>query len=301
MVSDSKSQTAPKQYIRVYRKSSLCFAVSLLLLSSCNIINPAEPVPGYVKVEKFTITPAPLFGTDSNKITDVFAYIDNQYQGSYRLPAQFPVIGSGTHEMIFFAGIILNGISNTRSEYPFYEFYEQTVDLEPGKIITINPVIKYSENVVASWLESFQSAGVSLVKSSDTDVEIAKLPPADANNYEGISGVVYLNNSLTHFKINTDTSYNLPKANSAVFLEMNYKCNNSFAVGMVAFAATSTYEIPVISINKKENWNKIYIELGSIVKAYTDANYFKIYFEAYKEDGVANAEFYFDNFKLLHN
>jgi hypothetical protein len=301
MVFNSKSLTVPGKPILANQGPLAFFAVSLWLLSSCNIINPAEPVPGYVKVEKFTITPVPSLGTDSNKITDVFAYTDTKFQGSYELPAQFPVIETGTREMIFFAGIIVNGISNTRADYPFYDSYKQTVNLEPGKIITINPVIKYSENVVASWLESFQGAGVSLLKFSGTDIEITKLPPADVNNYEGISGVVYLKDAQTHFKISTDTSYNLPKANSAVFLEMNYKCNNTFAIGMIAVTGTATYEIPVISINKKENWNKIYIELGSIVKAYVDANYFKIYFEAYKEDGVANAEFYFDNFKLLHN
>jgi hypothetical protein len=282
-------------------KDSLYILAAILFLSGCDIINPAEPVPGYIKIEKFIITPTPSLGTDSNKITDVFAYIDTKFQGSYLLPAQFPVIENGVHEMLFFAGITVNGISNTRSNYPFYVAYAQTVNLEPGKVTSVYPVVKYADNVVGLWLESFQGPGLSLVKASGYNVDIVKLTAGDLNNYEGISGGVYLNSSQVQFKLYTDTSYVLPKSNAAVYLEMNYKCNNTFGVGLVAVTSATTYEIPVILLNAKPEWNKIYIELGSVVKIYPDAYYFKVYFEGFKNEGVSNAEFYFDNFKLLHN
>ncbi|HKR03339.1 MAG TPA: hypothetical protein VJY62_01780 [Bacteroidia bacterium] len=285
----------------LYLYSILPSFLILLFLQGCNIINPAEPVPGYIRIEKFSITPTPALGTDSSKITDVFVYIDAKFQGSYQLPAQFPVIENGEHEMIFFAGIIVNGISNTRTDYPFYDPHQQTVTLEPGKIITINPVVQYADNVVAPWLESFETAALSLVKGSGTAIEIVKLPSGDANNFEGISGAVYLDGSQTHFQVVTDTSYILPKGNSGVFLELNYKCNNSFTVGLVAVSSSSPYSIPIVTLKSKATWNKVYIELESTIMAVADANYFKIYLEAYKESGVTNAEFYFDNFKLLHN
>lgn len=274
--------------------------ISFVVLGSCNIINPAEPVPGYIRIEKFDITPTPAFGTDSNKITDVYVYVDTKLQGSYSLPAQFPVIETGEHEMILFAGIIVNGISNSRTDYPFYDTYTETVSLEPGKIVTIQPVVKYSESTIAPWLESFENAGLNLVKGSGTTVDIVKLPSGDVNNFEGISGAVYLNESQSYFQLVTDTSYLLPKNQAPVFLEMNYKCNNSFSVGLISKTSTSVYTIPVVAFKSKSTWNKVYIELESSVLAYTDAYYFKVYIEANKEAGIANAEFYFDNFKLLH-
>ncbi|MEO5570390.1 MAG: hypothetical protein ABIT08_11520 [Bacteroidia bacterium] len=273
----------------------------ILLLTGCNIINPAEPVPGYIKIERFTITPTPELGTDSNKITDVYDFIDTKYQGSYPLPAQFPVIGSGNHHMIFYAGIIINGISNNRIDYPFYEPYEQTVNLEPGKITTINPVIKYAENVVHPWLENFENNGSSLLKDASSQTGIILLQPGDPNNFEGISGAVYLDASQVYFKLTTDTSYILPTVNIPVYLEMNYKCNNSFHVGLIAMTTSGPVTVAVLTINPKASWNKIYVELASVLNAYTDAHYFKIFFDATKNAGVTNAEFYFDNFKLLHN
>ncbi len=269
-------------------------------LFGCDLINPAEPVPGYIKVEKFNTVPDPALGTDSSKITDVYVYIDTKFIGSYPLPAQFPVIETGSHQMIFYAGVIINGISNSRVDYPFYDSYEETVLLEPGKITTVTPQTKYSVNTVASWMENFENAGLTLVKGTGTSVGITKLSGGDANNFEGKSGAVYLD-ANAYFQLVTDTSFVLPKANSAVFLEMNYKCNNAFNVGVLAVSSTSVDVIPVVTFRSKSSWNKVYVELGSIIRGYPAASSFKIELEAYKEEGISNAEFYFDNFKLLHN
>jgi len=285
---------------RSFHRLFFLLSAGFFFLYGCEIINPAEPVPGYIKVEKFNTVHDPALGTDSSKITDVYVYVDTKFIGSYPLPAQFPVIETGSHQMIFYAGIILNGISNTRADYPFYDSHQETVSLEPGKIMTINPVIKYSANTVASWMENFDNAGLSLVKGTGTSVDIVKLSGGDAHNFEGISGAVYLN-AQSYFQLVTDTSYVLPAANSAVFLEMNYKCNNSFNVGLLAVTASSVDVIPVVTFRSKTSWNKVYVELGSVIRAYPSAYSFKIELEAYKEEGISNAEFYFDNFKLLHN
>src|SRR5207249_3983136 len=72
---------------------------SLFLLSSCNIINPTEPVPAYIHIDKFGIIATPALGTDSTKLTDVYAYIDNSFQGAYPLGTSFPILQSGAHKM----------------------------------------------------------------------------------------------------------------------------------------------------------------------------------------------------------
>ena len=270
------------------------------LLTGCNIINPAEPVPAYIHIDKFSITPAPALGTDSSKLTDVYVYIDNGYQGGYPLGATFPILESGPHQMQFYAGIIINGISSTRTLYPFYDAYSQTVDLEPGKIINIQPVIKYSDNTECAWCESFDNAGVSLSGTDRSDTNLIVLSSGNANNFEGKSGAVYLDDAHPFFELFTDTSYDLYGSNN-VYLEMNYRCNNAFNVGMVAYSSTSTDQFSVEVINPKTTWNKIYIELTPSVRNYTTAYGFKIFLGASKTEGVTNAEFYFDNLKLLKN
>src|SRR4249919_1549142 len=96
-----------------YTIVSSCYSFSLLvifvfLFSSCEIINPSEPIPAYIKIDKFDITPTPSLGTDSSKITNVFVYMDAEFQGGYSLPAHFPVIGTGEHKFLFYSGITVN-------------------------------------------------------------------------------------------------------------------------------------------------------------------------------------------------
>jgi hypothetical protein len=279
---------------------SLTLFIFIFLFSSCNVINPAEPVPGYIHIDKFNITSTPTLGTDSSKITDVYVYIDNGYQGAYPLGASFPVLNSGSHQMQFYAGVIMNGISTTRILYPFYDSYNQTVDLEPGKTITIQPVIKYSSFTECAWCESFDNAGVSLAETDRSDTNLTVLALGNANNFEGKSGAVYLDDAHPFFELFTDTSYDL-YGSSNVYLEMNYRCNNSLNVGMVAYSSSSTDQFSVEIINPKTVWNKIYVELTPSVRTYTTAYGFKIFLGATKDEGVTNAEFYFDNFKLLKN
>jgi hypothetical protein len=210
------------------------------------------------------------------------------------------VIGTGSHKFLFYSGITVNGISNTRTSYPFYNPYEQTINIESEKVVSVNPVIKYYPGVIAAWLEAFENSNISLVSGPGTSIEMSKLLSGDANNYEGISGIIQLDESQTYFQVVTDTSFLLPKDQTPIFLEMNYKCNNTFSVGLIAVTSSSNYPVPVITFNVKPTWNKVYIELASIVKLYPDAFYFKVYIEAYKNTGVNVADFYFDNFKLLH-
>jgi hypothetical protein len=46
-------------------------------------------------------------------------------------------------------------------------------------------------------------------------------------------------------------------------------------------------------------WNKIYIDLGLIVKERVDAQYFEIYFEAIPDQSGKEIELYLDNLKLV--
>ena len=279
----------------------IVFSFMLIIIASCNLINPAEPVPSYVKINNINFTSSPVLGSSSNNITDVYVNIDNAFQGAYPLPANFPLLETGDHQMIFFPGIIMNGISNTRTAYPFYKPFTASVHLESGKITEINPTIAYYDSVVCTWCENFDGAGFSLTKASTSDTDMVQLLNNDPNIFEGIGcGAVYLDDARIQFKVTTSGAYMLPVYGSSVYLELNYKCNQAFMIGIIA-NSTNIYTVPVITVNAKETWNKLYIELGSVIQAYADASDFEIYISASKLAEVTNPEFYFDNFKLLHD
>ena len=78
-------------------------------------------------------------------------------------------------------------------------------------------------------------------------------------------------------------------------MEINYKCNNSFEVGVLSGGSNKNYKVSVLP---KDYWNKIYIELTQVVTSASTP--YKVLFKATKNDSINNAEIFLDNIKLIH-
>ena len=91
-----------------------------------------------------------------------------------------------------------------------------------------------------------------------------------------------------------------PKHNiDLVFLEMNYKSNNEFTVGLLVNGSVSSQR-SILVINPSSSWNKIYINLTPTLSSITSATSFRVFLTAQKNTKDANGEIYIDNIKLLH-
>ena len=71
-------------------------------------------IPSYMSINSVT-----LDENSTHNISDVWIYIDDNLQGVYELPANFPILDEGTHKLRVKAGIKDNGISAKRIPYPF--------------------------------------------------------------------------------------------------------------------------------------------------------------------------------------
>lgn len=283
-----------RKYLSVSR--NLCLLLLLpLFLGACNLFDKDEPIPAYISIDSISVsTDYVTQGSASNKITDAWVYVDDQLIGTFELPATFPVITSeGNHSIKIRGGIKLNGIAATRVPYPFYDFYTTTANLSLGKITKMNPVVKYFPGVTFKWIEDFEGAGFTLIDTfADAKLKIANAPYA----FEGLNSVsVKLNNDTVAFQARSTSSYNLQQGANSKFLELNYKCNNSFVVGIVY----NNTIYPVVGLNPSDNWNKVYINLTDQITV--TGNYY-IYFGMQKLPGINYSPFlYLDNIKLIHN
>lgn len=274
---------------------------SWIVLNSCEIYNPTEETPSYIHIDSISlVTNIALQGSNSNKITDVWIYIDDQLIGTFELPVTFPILAEGLHQIRVKAGIKMNGIAATRIQYPFYDSYIQTIDLSREKITKIAPVITYSPVTTFTWIEDFESPGISITTiNSDTILQKTQM---SSDVFEGsFSGVVSLDESHPFFEcVSSASGYKLPKAGDPVFLELNYKSNNPFRVGIYANKQGGIKQVEALIINPSDNWNKIYISLTSVVSGEPDATSYKIYLGMLKESSVANPKLLIDNIKLLN-
>ena len=71
----------------------LTYLFLLLLFFSCEKVNTND-IPANIKINDI-----PLSGNSTENITDAWVYINDQLQGVYELPSQFPILNIGTHKL----------------------------------------------------------------------------------------------------------------------------------------------------------------------------------------------------------
>lgn len=283
--------------------------------SSCNRFEGSQEIPAYIHVDAFSLTTNYAFeGSASHNITDVWLYIDGNLQGCYELPATIPVLERGEHDLILYPGIKLNGISQTRVIYPFYKpYYVEDFELEEKRIDTIHPSVTYyspdDSTIEFEFIEDFERQ-VTFENTAESDTTIIRTErdaPENWNdefNNSHYSGYVWLgitdsNDTIDYFCITSDEYSDLPNQGNSILLEMDYKSDEVFQVGLMA--RISGEEIfPLYNVNPSpDKWNKIYLNLGPRITDTPEASWFKFYISG-STDPDKEAEFYFDNIKLIY-
>lgn len=276
----------------------------VLLIFSCSPRDPSEGIPSYLKIDTVTFSvSAPEQGTASHKITDAWVYMDEQLTGTYEIPVTFPVLAAGERQIRIRPGIIENGIAATRIAYPFYDSYLTSLTLEHKKISAIAPSFRYHSKVTFTWSADFETE-IKLQRLPDSNADIKRITePSELEKYNGIAcGAFFLDSDSGKFRASslTDFPLVLPRTAQPVFLEMDYRNNNKFSVGVVARNPDGDQAQTVLTLNPSEKWNKIYVNLTDAVNRNRQADGYYFFIMADKSESVQKAEIYIDNLKILY-
>ncbi len=273
------------------------FALALMLMvSSCNYINPDEAIPAYISVDTFYLkTNIPFQGPANHKVTDAWVYVDGKFVGLYEMPFEVPVIAIGSSNVIIFPGIRNNGIAASRVIYPFYKSFQTQVEFEELQTITLSPQTEYYQETQFAWFENFEDPGVSLDTTILSDVALK-----DSIAYGSKVGKIILTPGLDNFDAETIDFYEFPTNNPTTYIEMDYITNNLFVVGINMRLSETVIIQPLIYLNPIESWNKIYIDLTYYSQSTPDAKDFKVFFRAVRNDTITKAVILIDNLKLVH-
>lgn len=268
----------------------------LFFLTTCNIINPEEPTPSYIHLEPFTFTPGLDEGGGTSKITEAWVYVGPDFVGAYSLPATFPVLSSGEQLITIDPGISENGIRATPEIYPFYQRFTKTVNLELGKIDTIQPNTYYDPTAaVFAFLETFESGtsfpnNIVQVKNDAPDV------------LEGNYGAIYLDQTTKSFIVASQLERQLPINTTPVYLEMDYKTDVTLAVGLSGTNTNggSANKFFKIYLNPKKEWNKIYVNLTDDLPQF-QYNFYSVTLGGGLPDSLTTGRVLIDNIKLVYH
>lgn len=277
----------------------------LVVLVSCKP-QPEDLVPSYLSIKSADLQADNMQGTSYSKITDIWVYDGNTLIGAFELPFRCPIIKEGSTAFNFYAGIKMNGIKGTRVPYPFYKVSEQNIELFKDSIVSIdNITFKYDDRSVFQFIEDFESQANTFEKTNLSNIDIERfyfpelnnLVPGELNNYAAGAKV---STDTVFFEWQTVSAYELPTNGRECFLELNYKCNIGFAVGIVTQGSFPVYH-PILNINPSETWNKIYVNLTATLGNFSNSKKFKIYITSRNiSDTNEFSEVYVDNIKLIN-
>ena len=286
----------------------LLFFSFLLLLLSCRKDQYEIDVPSYIQIDSFLVSdecyesqPNRLV-VNNHKAKDVWIYVDGVLQGAYEIPVRFPVNTTGSHEIEVRPGIIKNGISSTRAIYPFYEFYKTTVNLGADETTNITPCLAYLNEGQAlgelevAWSEDFESI-IDLDYNIQTDTVVEPVSGDDVIQ-GNFAGGVFLTSKHDFFEMISPTLTDLPTNGTPIYLELNYRTNHDFFVGL--YLSDFSEQINLYGFRANDSWNKVYIDLSEPIRFNGNSTNFNIFLGFQKDPDIENVRLFLDNIKLLH-
>ena len=291
------------------------FLLYILLLYACSKDKFKADIPSYLRIEQIDLETESYQGTNSEKITDVWVTMDGTFLGAFELPSTIPILADGEHNFSIYAGVKANGISATRIRYPFYQMcdlhlklvdaYQQLdgniIQLHRDSTIVVKASTKYSNQTEFLFIEDFEDAGSVMEASEISDTTIIK-SSLDSLVFEGYgSGEIHLDSIHDFFEIINAEFISLSSLYNTSMLELNYKCNHSFKIGVAVKNPGSDVvnKFESLQINPSEEWNKIYVHTTNQVNLGNSSDLFGVFMGSVKSESTESAWFYFDNIKWI--
>jgi hypothetical protein len=286
------------------KKTGCAIAITFVFLAticSCDIINPAEDIPSYVKIDTFLVSVDNFDqGSASHMITDIWLSVGGTNMGVFVMPFNIPSLETGFQTLTIRPGIKLNGISASRIAYPFYKPYIIDLNLVPGEINEITPSSTYKDECKFPFIEDFEDPGVGFTYSSytDTTFEIQRKVVREGRS----SGAIYLTKDVTNFEAWFNEDLALPENATPVLLEFDYKNNNGFQVGMYLIDGGVLEWYGLVYVRPSETWKRFYVDLGTVSTYQFETDLYRISFLAMheQEDSTVTGEIFLDNIKVIH-
>lgn len=281
--------------------------LGILILASFTSCKKSQPAPAYVYIPQISVNSTyGISGSSSSDITHVKVFNGNQLIGVYELPINVPVLGQNQANIQCIALINNNGSVTNILDYIFYDPSSNEVFLESEKQDTIYPIVKYNPSSTTDyWFEDFEGAGHAFTPGPGNISEmIITEDPSEV--FEGGGSAKFdLSSDTAYVKYLTEENFSYAPS-KPIFLELDYKNNQVFFFSLILHSYGGlTEQFPVFQFKSTINndgdaeWNKIYIDLGSILNNVSSLESYDICFEAERDINVDDPMVLLDNVKVV--
>ena len=288
---------------RFYVLQPVCWALvgaGGIALSGC--VDDWEGPPHFLHVSDIHLVTEAGEGEATSRIEEVWVYSETDVLGAFPLPADIPLspmeLGP-TATLTLSPGIRANAISSTRQPYPFYDAVITDLDLAYGGRDTLALIVGYTDLTSVVVAEDFEAANRFTASATSTAQVIRTENSALVLDGSG-SGLVQLTaNQATLISATNEQMYGL-QGNGPVWLELDYACTQPFWIGLEVRNAATAQRVPILMLNATDGArNKIYLDLGPVVRTTPDATHYELTLDAYYDGSADTTMVVVDNFKLL--
>lgn len=275
----------------------LIACITILSLLSCE--KQKAIVPGFLIIDDIEVKTVPGQGSNSDRVTDINVFINDQSVGIFELPAAIPIQQTGNVNIKIRCIVYKNGQSNEKLDYPFYTTFDLDTVIVPEAQMALTPKVQYQSTAVFDdpWSGEDFETGINFNYSGQSDTVFQRVTnPIDA--FEGTSGLAYLTEEMDFFEAWSPTFSNIPRNGTAVWLEMDYKSTHIFGISVFVNGTSVSSQQAIVFFNPRVTYGKVYVELGTVFSTLSGAVNYTLAFGFPKQKGETG-QFYVDNVKLI--
>lgn len=285
---------------------TLILVFSTILVFTHTSCEPAVK-PAYIKIDTIILdsTDYVKFGATSNAIDYVWLVIDDNYQGTYQLPAVIPVIGEGPKKLEIYGGVREFSTSaastNFATRYINYLPQEIYTNLVSEQITQLNPHIQYdsSNSLVMARNLDFATDVNSFDLIDPAGDHSKDLVPANNGSFGGTycMKLSLLNSSERSLKV-IGGDFNIPTNREAYYMELDFKGNAPISFFLIN--PVNNKEIFLGGFTASAQWRHVYLNMVDEIGFLQGSNV-KLKIEVSKGNNLpTNEEVFVDNIKFFY-
>lgn len=275
-----------------------------MLTTACDLINPEESLPAYIRVSeaKIRISPGNNFVSRVG-VKDVWVERGNEFLGIHQLPAVFPVFPNDRSDFFVWGGIFENGLSASRIRYPFWKPIKFDLNLVELDTLILSPTFEYFSDTLLEmpFVETFEGASSKFANNA-SGANPVRLNRSNLMAFQGnrAGHARFIAGVSGDMEVVSGDFFSLPQgASNDAYAEITYKNNVPFTVGL-KFA--SSFEVGERSegvfFNSNMEWNTVYIHLKPLAQTTPQPSAYGLFIRA-KSNGEAG-DIFLDNIRVIH-
>jgi len=273
----------------------------LIFLISCSKKNPD---PAWIKISEWNLNSnkSNKEGELSHNFSNAYIEIDDKTIGFFELPIQLPILETGKHTIKIYPVVLNNGISASKTIYPFCAPFKLDIELAENKTTFIEPQTSYYTDCTF-WIEDFEDAGIKLKSDAGYENFFATGNDNKYLKYGNNYGRILVTSKNPFWQGQTTTNSSLPQGKN-VYLELDYLNTTNLLTGVHITNSSGVSYNPNVTLNAQDKsnlkWKKVYIDLRQMVSYSMNGSIFEQYFNATNNSSSDSSFVLVDNIKLIY-